>query len=262
MVLVKNRLIAGIYRGIVGTIGIFAVLDGIGMFSKEKKPVKLLYFTEQSNIIGCMMMIVFSSMSIYDHSKKTANGPSYFPKIHYCITVAITVTMTVYWTVLLPSFGYSELVWRFPNLMEHLFTPLCIIIDNVLFIRGGVLKWMHPLVFLVVPVVYLIEATIAGFSGAVFKVKGEEVYRFPYFFIDYDRAKGYVALYSLGIVVGYAGIGYFYLFVDQKLKTRTKEDDTVERESESGGKDEHIEKEYIEVKQDQDSNLMHTSLLQ
>ncbi|MDR1905918.1 MAG: Pr6Pr family membrane protein [Clostridiales bacterium] len=186
---------------------------------------QLLYYTFQSNILVFIYFGAVILKTIADIGKNGKKGSSsYFERISGAVMIAISVTMLVYWTMLVPAaFSMSADMSDFPlfgfaNLQLHLITPLLMIADYIFFTTRGKLKKYDPWLFTLIPIAYLIQATIVGFSGYVYRidpVSGEATH-FPYFFIDYYQSGWMVAVYVVVITAFFVGISYFILYLDRK----------------------------------------------
>ncbi|MDR1939738.1 MAG: Pr6Pr family membrane protein [Clostridiales bacterium] len=187
----------------------------------------LLYYTFQSNILVFIYFGAVIFKTISDIAKNGKTGNSSFPRISAAVMIAISVTMLVYWALLAPSYftmssadAAAFPLFGFSNLQLHLITPLLMIADYIFFTARGKLKKQDPWLFTLIPIAYLIQATIMGFSGVVYRTGPDgEITRFPYFFIDYDQSGWMVAVYVVAIAAFFVGIAYFILHLDRK---RTK----------------------------------------
>jgi hypothetical protein len=110
-------------------------------------------------------------------------------------------------------------LWQFSNSGVHLFVPLLLLADYIMFTTKGHLKKYDPFLFAIVPLVYLIFITIIGFAGATYKmeVDGEAFVRsFPYFFIDYNVFGWWCAIFIGVFTIIYIGSGFLMYLADRE----------------------------------------------
>jgi hypothetical protein len=229
----NNRITALLFRVISFMLSLFGVLDVIGVFSGHVAPNLLLYYTVQSNILVIIMFAILIICSAKDIKESGIHGPSsYCERPTAIIMLAITVTMLVFWVVLAPFMSVAPemgmnvfSLWSFQNLQPHLITPLLIIIDYFVFEKPGTLTRRDPWIFAAIPLSYLIQATILGFSGANYGVAGFEQH-FPYFFMDYYVLGWKVAIYVVVILIFFLALAYGLIWFDKK-RLKSKNNDTV-----------------------------------
>ncbi|MDR1438497.1 MAG: Pr6Pr family membrane protein [Clostridiales bacterium] len=190
----------------------------MGVFDGEFHPSALLYYTSQSNVLCLVwfgLLLARSLSGIKTHGK---TGPSsYNERFSALVALSITVTMAVFWTMLAPTMDPGSL-WTFRSLQPHLFTPLLVIADYLLFASPGKLTSRDPLYSALVPLGYWLQATVLGLSGVVYRTSeatGAAV-RFPYFFIDYDQIGWMVAVYVVAIALFFFGIAWLLLWSDRR----------------------------------------------
>ncbi|MDR2266453.1 MAG: hypothetical protein LBE09_02550 [Christensenellaceae bacterium] len=230
----NNRLIALIFRAASVVLCLAGLLDITGAFGGTFSPNMLLFYTNQSNILVLVMFIMLLVKTVQDVAKNGINGSaSYFERLSAIVMLAISVTMLVFWLMLAPTIGGSVMgganyLWTFSNLQLHLITPLLMIVDFFVFAKPGKYKKADIHFFACVPLAYLVQATILGFSGVVYMVRdGQNIY-FPYFFMDYYNTKGWVALYLVILVIFFLGLATAFYFLDKKrgIKANAKESKT------------------------------------
>jgi hypothetical protein len=108
----------------------------------------------------------------------------------------------------------------FDNLGVHLLCPLFMIADYIMFSEPGKLKKYDPFIFTAVPMGYFLQATILGLSGVNYSQEAGEILHFPYFFVDYYKTGGWVAMYAVVICAAYIGLGFLMWFIDYKRAKR------------------------------------------
>ncbi|MDR0697461.1 MAG: hypothetical protein LBF68_08035 [Christensenellaceae bacterium] len=218
----NNRITAIVFRGVAIILCLFGLLDGMGLFSGGTNATALLYYTNQSNILVLGMFIVLIIFSLKDVTKNGIKGSSsYCERATGIIMLTISVTMIIFWLVLAPvmiagGMGTSYML-SFANLQLHLITPLLIIIDYFVFEKPGMMKKQDPWYFAAIPLLYLIQATILGFSGVVYStLENGEVQHFPYYFLDYNTLGWKVGVYIVVVLIFFVSLAYGLLFFDKK----------------------------------------------
>ncbi|MDR2091036.1 MAG: hypothetical protein LBP62_05230 [Clostridiales bacterium] len=226
----QNRLFGLFFRTVSFALclaGLVSICFRGGTFS----PFLLLYYTTQSNILVLVYFAVVIIKTAIDIKKYGKTGSSsYFERLSAAFMIAISVTMLVFWTLLVPSAfvmrdGSGDLtagapsLFSFSNLQVHLITPLLMIADYIMFSARGKLKKNDPFLFTLIPIAYLIQTTIIGFtSGITYGVDPitNKVLHFPYFFIDYYISGPMVAVYVAVIAAFFVGVSYGILYLDRK----------------------------------------------
>jgi hypothetical protein len=199
----QNRVFATGYRTIAFLLCLAGNLDLLGIFSGKFNVSVLLYYTTQSNVLCLVWFGFLLARSLSDMTSQGKTGScSYNERFSAMVTISITVTMVIFWVMLAPTMD-AEALWIFSSLQPHLFTPLLMIVDYILFTNPGKLTRRDPLYFALVPLSYWLQATILGLSGVIYRTDETTgvAIRFPYFFIDYDQSGWMVAVYVVGIAL-------------------------------------------------------------
>jgi hypothetical protein len=217
--MIKNRIFALSYRIVAFILCLLGILAAFGIFSGQFYETALLYYTEQSNIL----VLIFFGVVIYKtatdlYKKGKIGSSSYFPRVSGGILLAIMLTMIIFWSLLAQdiasTFGWNYL-FSFKNLGVHLITPILMIFDYIMFNEKGKVKKNDPYIFSIVPLLYLTQAMILGFSGVNYSIdKSGQIVHFPYFFIDYYAIGLWIIPSILGISLFYIGIGKIFLYLD------------------------------------------------
>ncbi len=218
--MIKTRWIVFVWRFAAFVVMLCGLLSKLGVFVGKFDAHPLLYYTSQSNIL---VLVLFGFLTVKTAVDMPYGGKAgnvtYIPRIHAAVTLAITLTFVVYWAALAPF--ETRALWTFPNIVIHGITPLACIADYMVIQQEGSLKKFDPLLFAVIPAAYFLQATVAGFSGVVYRTAGGVAYRFPYYFIDYDMIGGFVALVVICALAVYVGLGYLMLLLDRKWRKKT-----------------------------------------
>jgi len=138
-------------------------------------PVYLLYFTIQSNLLG-IAVLAFGGITALTGGKLAA-----CPRLSFIATFSLLMTMLMFWGIIAPSVEF-ELV-TFVNITQHLFAPLVVILDRVLFYTGCAPTKKGALIALIHPILFFIQAMIVGAAKLVEFPDGTRW--FPYPFLDF-----------------------------------------------------------------------------
>ncbi|MDR2108578.1 MAG: hypothetical protein LBP28_03845, partial [Coriobacteriales bacterium] len=164
----QKRVFALVYRLIAFLACLAGVLNALGLFSGNFSAEILLYYTTESNLLVLTMFALLLCRTAIDIKEHGTVGPaSYFERLETIVTLAITLTLVVFWGLLAPGSDLSFL-FSYHNLQIHLITPLLMIFDYFLFVTPGKMKKQDPLFFALIPVAYLVQAYSVAFSGFVY----------------------------------------------------------------------------------------------
>ncbi|MBS9336510.1 Pr6Pr family membrane protein [Fructobacillus papyrifericola] len=194
-----------IYRLALVLIGLVGVA-----INTELKPAMFLYYTTLSNIL-CIAYFAFALSQA---------GRALNQNIKGAVTLAITVTMVIYWGVLAPySFHMTSLLDYVGTYLVHLVVPVMTILDWYFFDQKGRFSFKAPLYWLLIPLVYYAFTVVAAQFGIVYPVNG---HHYPYFFIDANLIGwGMVAVFVIGLTLFFLLFGYAFYFLDKKLSKKS-----------------------------------------
>ncbi len=218
--MIKTRWVVLVWRIAAFSLVLCGLLYRLGAFAGGFEAESLLYYTFQTNLLVLLLfgyLVIRTALDMPYGGK--AGNVTYSPRLHGAVTLSITLTFLVYWIALAP-FDERKL-FEFGNMSVHLITPLLCIADYIIIQEDGGLKKIDPFLFAIIPFVYFVQATIAGFCGVVYRVENGAAVRFPYYFMDYDKFGGWVAPIVLAITAAYIGLGYSMLLLDRKWKKPT-----------------------------------------
>ena len=183
------------------------------------RPSMLLYFTIQSNVL-CLVSFLMGAWRCGHYLAQGAQGECPPANMLWkgAAIMAITTTLLIYWLVLAKvDFQMEAAINPLNNLTVHLFTPVLMLLDWLLFDRKGLLRRRHPLQWALVPVLYYAFTLVASALGARYMDEA----RYPYFFIDPDVVGwGQVALNVALVAAGFIGLGYLLLGLDALLRRK------------------------------------------
>ena len=208
---IKATLVVVGILGIIFTAQSSAFMGGASVF---------FFFTVQSNIFIIAMALVFLINEILLLRSKKSFINQTLLYIKYVATVAITITVIVFFTMLAPLMGIDYLV-SFNNLSLHAIVPILAIVDFFLFDTDINLTYPKSLISTIAPISYVVFVYV----GSIFKLQyGENLY-YPYFFLDFEKngfffEKGFgVILWIIILLVGICGLGFLYCLI---IKARQK----------------------------------------
>lgn len=178
----------------------------------------LLYYTVLSNILCLVWTALLAVRTIRDLRADGPRGHS-TPSARWsaAVMMAITVTMIVYLVVLVPTAfvqGGDYVPFSLTDNLIHIVTPCLLIVDWLLFVPKGLLRWTDPLRWTLIPYAYLAFALVYGGSGGEFAPG--KTYAYP--FLDVATlGVGGVARWILMLSVALVAVGYVYVVIDRGL---------------------------------------------
>ena len=200
--LVLFSLLTGIILNIVNTKSIISILS---------------YYTLQSNII---CFITFLSIVASILLKKDYRKSEVYYVVKGGIVICIFITAIMYQIALMPygfqmsyNFGNRYLA----NLFVHVISPLLVILDYFIFDFKGKFKWFYPIIWLFIPLNYIIYVyTYSLNGGRLYGIGGSM--DFAYIFLDYNQI-GYISVAKFLIImtIFILVISYVLVLIDKKL---------------------------------------------
>lgn len=212
---INNRKIAAIYRILAAFIGIITIIFQFGIFSEEKRFENILYFTTISNLLCIIMFIVLSIKTFADIKKYGTYGhTSISSHLKGEITISIILTMSVYHFILIP-FALKEDPTRKIEIIDvilHYIIPCITIFDWLLFDKKRRFKIYDPLLWTILPYLYIIFVYIQG-NHNLSQNLNIGIGKYIYSFLDYNllgkqEVCGNIIIISLiFIIIGYVIYG-------------------------------------------------------
>lgn len=207
---IKNKALSLLYKGFTILITFWGLYVNSGL--PEKFSTKMfLYFTILSNLL-CLVYFILAFYGVLKDKPLniTLKGG---------ITMAITVTMLVYWFILAPSEFVMGTGNELANLLVHLYVPLLVIGDYILFDEKGKISSKDPFYWLLIPLFYYLFTLIAY----IFNVTYMGNTRFPYFFIDHTIIGVPMVIFNvLGLLIFFTLLGFIIYGLDQLLSKVSK----------------------------------------
>ena len=196
---------------------IIAIISGIGLylnFNLLSFKDSIIYFTIQSNLL---CFIYFLGLVVLTITKKLKKTDLYYIS-KGMITMAITTTLIVYWFVLVPEGGIEAYIGHnLENNFVHLFTPLLVIFDYIIFGEKGHLKKNYPFIWSFVLIAYVIFNIVYVLLGGRFS--NNTCYPYPCMNID-NLGLFRVCVNCLVIYVCFIGCGILIQKLDNKIITK------------------------------------------
>jgi hypothetical protein len=220
----QNKIFAAGFRACAFLFALWGVTAMTGAFTGAFKPVILLTYTIQSNILTILfigILLIKTLLCICGRGTKPASLEKpygFFPRLSAFITFAIFVTMLVFWFILVPTMITDmRSLLALDNLAVHLITPLLMLADYMLFTERGKLKKYDPLLCAIIPYLYLLGSMTLGLTRSVrYDSLGIHSY-YPYIFLDLDRFGLWVILMVAVITLPFLAIAFLWRRFDKKL---------------------------------------------
>lgn len=209
-------------------IAVFVVISGYGLvlalgINQGRFLILPLSYSNLSNILCFIYFFVCLIHGIIVQIiKDNSREIGILPHVKGAVTMCVTFTLIIFHFLLFRgSFmlpGTNNLDWR--NLIVHYITPAMAIFHWLLFDRKGIYKPIDTLVWLVIPVGYLIFSLIYAEVGTVFFYGGTT--RYPYYFINPDQIGWVGVAFSVAaLAVFFLMLGRFVCFIDRELSKRS-----------------------------------------
>jgi hypothetical protein len=209
----NNRLIALIFRIFAFSLSAAAIIGRVLPWGQASDFGALLYLTLQTNVLILLFTGYLAVRNAVDLAKSGAHGPTgYNPRVQGALALLGFFVVIVYWALLART---KTNLFSFGNLVLHGFAPILFIADYYIFSERGRMKKWDPLLFVLVPIVYFIQASIVGVCGYVFEYKDGAPVHYPYFFMDYDRIGAMTLAYIGGIGVVYIAVALVMYAIDK-----------------------------------------------
>lgn len=185
---IRNRALSAGFKLLLAVAAAAGLALHFGLLSGGRVDFGgLRYYTLLSNLL-CFVYFLADGIAV------AACGHDILARFKGALTMGITVTGLVY-HVMLSGIGFSmQSAMAAANQLLHTFVPLMALLDWLLFDRKGRYRPSDPLLWVLLPDIYFVYATLRGFLGGPVSVfPGGS--RFPYFFMDYDLLGWRVLLY-------------------------------------------------------------------
>lgn len=207
--MVKNKITQLIFQVVYCTLAVFGILGSLGYFKAEYSNNFYLYYTNLSNYICVGFMVAAMIVTARKAYKNESGAVNVAPTFNFLCVIMILVTCLVYNLLLAKENTVAHYFLTIHNLLLHTILPIMFIVHWAIFCEHGKLRWFHPLLCTVMPLIYVVVILI---RAAI--LHGRVDFLYPYFFLNVDNLGwGGVIGYVIGLLCAFVAIGYiFYLF--------------------------------------------------
>lgn len=214
--MVKNKLTQVIYQVVFCTLAVIGVIASLGYFDQDFNQDFFLYYTNLSNYICIGFMFVALFITAKKAYRKETGAVNVAPTFNFLCVIMILVTFIVYNVLLAKQYSVAHYFLTIGNLLLHVILPIMFVVHWALFCEHGKLRWFHPLLCLVMPLIYVVIILVRSLF-----VKSGLVY--PYFFLNVDELGwGGVIAYIAVLLVIFVAIGYLFYCFDNWQTIRKK----------------------------------------
>ena len=168
----------------------------------------LLYYTVLSNLLVAIFTLYL--LKVMSRLGENWQRPSLL-RLKGGVTMSIMITCVIYHFLLAPI---ATNFYTLENFLCHYIVPLWFLADTLFFDKQGQYKIWDPVVWTILPLLYMIFAL---FNGLVLKldVPNSKVSPFPYFFLNVNKGWDVVFKWCLIIFVAYMVAGFIFYFIKQ-----------------------------------------------
>ena len=216
-----NRAFALCYRVAALVIIAAGLADISGLLSGEINPHVFLSYTVQSNVL---VWLFFAFCTIKTARAKVGQHYpfGFWPAASFAVTIAILITMLLFWAILAPTSWAGGHLLTFSNFAVHLICPILMIFDRFIFYQPGKIGRLEPLAVFIFPYMHVAQSFIIGLNRLVYfaPLRIESYYIYP--FLDYDAQGNMVFLYILGLSLIFLGISYGWRHLENKYAAKRK----------------------------------------
>lgn len=174
----------------------------------------LLYYTVLSNLL----VMIFTGYLLWKMRREGDHWQSSsLLRLKGGVTMSIMITCVIYHFMLAPL---TTDFYRLENFLCHYIVPLWFLIDTIIFDKSRQYKWFDPIVWTVLPLLYMGFAILNGFVLKM-DVPNAKDSPFPYFFLNANKyGWGFVFRWAAIIFVAYMVSGYLFYLVKNIKKSK------------------------------------------
>ena len=174
----------------------------------------LLYYTVLSNLL----VMIFTGYLLWKMRREGDHWQSSsLLRLKGGITMSIMITCVIYHFMLAPL---TKDFYRLENFLCHYIVPLWFLVDTIIFDKSRQYKWFDPIVWTVLPLLYMGFAILNGFVLKM-DVPNAKDSPFPYFFLNANKyGWGFVFRWAAIIFAAYMVSGYLFYLVKSIKKTK------------------------------------------
>lgn len=220
---IRNRYLSVLYKAAV------FLLTGVGLYLNSGLPRHLnlsilKYYTMLSNLL---CFLYFGAALVYGiaviRRLGGRGGAVLLPRFKGAVTIAILVTLLIYQFLLADTPFSMGAGSSLGNNLVHLFVPVLVILDWLLFDAKGRFHVQDPCLWCALPMIYWGCTLLAARLGVTYMAGS----RYPYGFIDIDRLGFLRVAQNVGLLLlGFLVLCYLIYSVD-KLLSRGKKKEIV-----------------------------------
>ena len=197
------------------TLLFFSAFTGVYLeITKRGGLGMLLYYTVLSNLL----VMIFTGYLVWKMSREGDHWQSSsLLRLKGGVTMSIMITCVIYHFMLAPL---TTDFYRLENFLCHYIVPLWFLADTIIFDKSRQYKWFDPIVWTVLPLLYMGFAILNGFVLKM-DVPNAKDSPFPYFFLNATKhGWGFVFRWAVTIFVAYMVSGYLFYFGKNIKKTK------------------------------------------
>ena len=174
----------------------------------------LLYYTVLSNLL----VVIFTGYLLLKMRREGDHWQSSsLLRLKGGVTMSIMITCVIYHFMLAPL---TKDFYRLENFLCHYIVPLWFLVDTIIFDKSRQYKWFDPIVWTVLPLLYMGFAILNGFVLKM-DVPNAKDSPFPYFFLNANKhGWGFVFRWAAIIFVAYMVSGYLFYLVKSIKKSK------------------------------------------
>ena len=174
----------------------------------------LLYYTVLSNLL----VVIFTGYLLWKMRREGDHWQSSsLLRLKGGITMSIMITCVIYHFMLAPL---TKDFYRLENFLCHYIVPLWFLVDTIIFDKSRQYKWFDPIVWTVLPLLYMGFAILNGFVLKM-DVPNAKDSPFPYFFLNAPKhGWGFVFKWAVTIFVAYMISGYLFYLVKRIRRSK------------------------------------------
>ena len=174
----------------------------------------LLYYTVLSNLL----VMIFTGYLLWKMRREGDHWQSSsLLRLKGGITMSIMITCVIYHFMLAPL---TKDFYRLENFLCHYIVPLWFLVDTIIFDKSRQYKCFDPIVWTVLPLLYMGFAILNGFVLKM-DVPNAKDSPFPYFFLNANKhGWGFVFKWAVTIFLAYMISGYLFYLVKSIKKAK------------------------------------------
>lgn len=174
----------------------------------------LLYYTVLSNLL----VMIFTGYLLWKMRREGDHWQSSsLLRLKGGVTMSIMITCVIYHFMLAPL---TKDFYRLENFLCHYIVPIWFLVDTIIFDKSRQYKWFDPIVWTVLPLLYMGFAILNGFVLKM-DVPNAKDSPFPYFFLNANKyGWGFVFRWAAIIFVAYMVSGYLFYLVKNIKKSK------------------------------------------